>query len=86
MRRTTSRPGTRSALGAEANAVNATSATSAREIHRPLSSSKTASVYSIAVHASSGIAEIAALTLGSERTVTETCAPARIAASTAGRP
>jgi hypothetical protein len=51
------------ALGllAGTNAVNPVSATSAREIHRPVASSKTASVYSMVVHASSAIAAIAAL-------------------------
>ena len=62
IRRTTSRPGTCSAFFCAANAVNSISATSAREIHRPVASSKTASVYSIVVHASSLIAAIAALT------------------------
>jgi hypothetical protein len=52
MRRTINRPGTWSALGWAANAVNVISATSAREIHCPDVSSKTASVYSIGVHAS----------------------------------
>ena len=42
IRRTTSRPGTWSALRADANAVNAISATSAREIHVRLAASKTA--------------------------------------------
>jgi hypothetical protein len=43
MRRTINRPGTWSALGWAANAVNVISATSAREIHCPDASSKTAS-------------------------------------------
>lgn len=60
------------------------SATSAREIHWPVVSSKIASVYSIAVHRSSSIAAMAALTFGSSRTVTDTCAPPRIAAATVG--
>lgn len=44
IRRTTSRPGTRSAFLLDANAVNGTSATSALEISWPLSSSTIASV------------------------------------------
>lgn len=43
IRRTTNRPGTCWAAGREALAVNVVSATSAREIHRPLGSSNTAS-------------------------------------------
>ena len=43
IRRTTSRPGTCWAAGCDANATNGISATSAREIHRPVASSKTAS-------------------------------------------
>jgi hypothetical protein len=49
-------------------------------------SSKIASVYSIVVHASSGIVAIAALTRWSIRTVTETAAPPARAACTAPRP
>ena len=62
------------------------SATSAREIHVPVASSKTASVYSIVVHASSPMLAIAALTLGSIRTVTDTSAPPRTAAPTVTAP
>lgn len=80
MRRTTSRPVTCSVFFLERNAVNGTSATSAREIHRPVASSSTAFGYSIVVHASAGIDVIAVLTAGSIRTVTDTSAPARIAA------
>lgn len=42
LRRTTRRPGTRSAYGAGANAVKPISATSATEIHAPVASSRTA--------------------------------------------
>jgi hypothetical protein len=42
IRRTTSRPGTCSAFFKEVNATKSISATSAREIHRPVGSSKTA--------------------------------------------
>jgi hypothetical protein len=66
--------------------VNAISATSAREIHSPEVSSKTASVYSIAVQASSAMLATAALTRASARTVTETCAPPASAAWTGPRP
>ena len=45
IRRTTRRPGTCSVFFREVNAVNGTSATSALEIHRPVVSSKIASVY-----------------------------------------
>ena len=86
IRRTTSRPGTRSAFFWAAKAVKSISATSAREIHLPVASSKTASVYSTLTHASSAIVVIAALTLGSIRTVTETSAPARTAEPTRPRP
>ena len=86
MRRTISRPGTRSRLGLAANAVNAISATSAREIHCPEVSSKTASVYSMVVHASSAMLAIVALTRLSIRVVTDTCAPPARAAWTAWRP
>ena len=47
IRRTTNRPGTRSAFFWVAKAVKSISATSAREIHLPVASSKTASVYSM---------------------------------------
>src|SRR6476619_6832326 len=43
-----------------------------------------ASVYSMGVHACSSMAAMAALTVGSRRTVTETSAPPRIAAAQAG--
>jgi hypothetical protein len=86
IRRTTSRPGTWSFFFCAANAVNGISATSAREIQRLVVWSKTASVYSIGAHPSTGMAAMAALTLGSRRTVTETCAPARTAARTAPGP
>lgn len=43
IRRTTSRPGTCLVFGPGANAVNEISATSAREIQRPVASSKAAS-------------------------------------------
>ena len=86
MRRTTSRPGTRSAILCAENAVNGTSATSAREIQAPVASSKTASVYSMVVHASSSMLAMAALTALSMRTVTETSAPARTEALTRPRP
>src|SRR4051794_9376369 len=86
IRRTISRPSTWSALGWAANAVKATSATSAEEIHCPEVSSKTASVYSIVVHASSPMSAIAALTRWSIRIVTDTCAPPANAAWTGLRP
>jgi len=70
----------------ELNAVKATSATSARDTQVLLASSKMASVYSIGVHACSLMVAIAFLTLGSIRTVTDTCAPPRTAAPTAGAP
>jgi hypothetical protein len=60
MRRTTSRPGTRWFFFCLAKAVNSISATSAREIHLPVTSSKMASVYSMVTHASSAIVVIAA--------------------------
>jgi len=73
--RATSRPGTWSFFFWAANAVKSISATSARETHRPVTSSKTASVYSMVVHASSLTVLIAALTRLSIRTVTDTAAP-----------
>jgi hypothetical protein len=84
--RTTSRPGTRSDFFCAANAVKSISATSARETQRPKASSKTESVYSIVVHASSLIAAIAALIWAFIRTVTDTAAPPVSAAWTAPRP
>ncbi len=66
--------------------MNSISATSARDTHRPVASSKTASVYSIGVQASSPIVAIAVLTLESSRTVTEAVAPALSAALTGPRP
>ncbi len=66
--------------------MNGISATSARETQVLVCSSKTASVYSIGVQASSPIVAIAALTLGSRRTVTETSAPALSAAAMLGWP
>lgn len=86
IRCTTSRPGTRSAFFCAAKAVNGTSATSARETQCPVVSSKTASVYSIVVHASSPIVAIAFLTALFIRTVTETAAPPASAAWTGPRP
>ena len=86
IRRTTSRPGTCSAFFCAANAVKPISATSAREIQRPVASSKIASVYSIVVHASSAIAAIAALIWVFIRTVTDTAAPPARAACTGPRP
>ena len=62
--------------------MKGTSATSAFEIHRPVVSSRIASVYSIVSHPSSGIEEIAVFTAGSIRTVTDTSAPALIAVPT----
>ena len=59
--------------------MKVTSATSALETHRPVASSRIASVYSIISHASSGMVAIAAFTAGSIRTVTDTSAPALIA-------
>ncbi len=82
MRRTTNRPGTCWAVFLELNAVNGISATSARDTHVLVVSSKTASVYSIGVHPSSGILALALVTSGSNRKVTDDCAPAHIAAAT----
>jgi hypothetical protein len=65
-----------------ANAVNGISATSAVEIHSWVAWSKIASVYWIGAQAWSSMAAMAAFTVGSSRTVTETCAPARTAAPT----
>ena len=86
MRRTTSLPGTRSDCLAKEHAVNAILVTSAWDNHRPVGSSKIASVYSIGVHAWSGISPIAALTLKSRRAMTDTSAPARSAVPTEERP
>lgn len=86
MRRTTSRPGTRSAFFFDANAVKGTSATSAREIHVPVASSRIAFGYLIVVHASSPIEAIAALTGLVARRVTYTWAPPVITAWIASRP
>jgi hypothetical protein len=82
MRRTTSRPGTRTLLFCVANAVNGISATSAREIHRPVVLSKTASVYSMCAPRILADGEIAVLIAGNCRTITDTSAPARTAAPT----
>jgi hypothetical protein len=86
IRRTTSRPGTCSDFFCAANAVNGSSATSAREIQRPVASSKTASVYSMVVHAAWSMVAIAFLTALSMRTVTDPAAPPLIAAWTGPRP
>lgn len=75
MRRTISRSGTWSGLEWAAKAVNAISATSAREIHCLEVASNTASVYSMGIHTSSAMLAIAALTRLSIRVVTDTCAP-----------
>lgn len=56
------------------------SATSAREIHSPVCSSNTTCGYSIMVQASSGMGPIAALTAVFIGTVTDTSAPAVVAA------
>ncbi len=56
------------------------------ETHVPVASSKTASVYSIVLHASASMLAIAALTFVVSRTVTDTLAPARSAAARVGRP
>ena len=61
----------------EVNAVYCTSATSASETQARSWSSQIARGYRMAVQASSGMAAIAALTLGSIGTVTENRAPAR---------
>ena len=79
MRRTTRRPVTWSVAFLEVNAVKGTSATSAFEIHRPVTSSRIAFGYSIVSHPSSGIVAIAVFTAGSIRTVMDTSAPALIA-------
>ena len=86
MRRTTNRPGTCSVAFLEVKAVKGTSATSALDTHVPVTSSKMASVYSMAVHACSLMVAITFLTLGSMRTVTDTSAPPRSAAPTVGDP
>jgi hypothetical protein len=70
----------------EVNAVYSASATWASETQRPSWSSQMARGYSIGTQASSGMAAIAARTLGSMRTVTEKCAPALRAAEQAGEP
>ena len=70
----------------EVNAVKSISATSAREIHAPLSSSRIASVYSIVVYALSSMPAIAALIVPVSRTVTDTSAPALIAVPTVACP
>ena len=57
-----------------------------RDPGHPTAADSVTALNSIAVQASSGMVAIAALTLGSWRTVTDTCAPARTAASAAGRP
>lgn len=80
IRRTTSRPGIWSVFFWAANAVKPISATSARETHRPVTSSKTASVYSTVVPASSLMVVIAALARLSIRMVTDTAAPPASAA------
>ena len=61
----------------EAKAAQGTSATSASDTQRRNWSSQTARGYLMGIQAESGIAAIAALTLGSVRTVTEKYAPAR---------
>jgi len=84
-RRTTSRHGTCRFVGWQENATNEVSATSASEIHRCSASSKIAFGYSIAVHASSGIAAIALVTAVFIRTVTQNHAFAAIAAAMTSR-
>ena len=86
IRRTTSRPGTWSAFFFEVNAVKSSSATSAREIQVSVVWSKTASVYWIVCQVSSSMVAMAAFTRLSRRTVTDTSAPALIAADTVGCP
>lgn len=86
IRRTTRRPATRSFFALEVNAVNGTSATSAREIQALVASSKIASVYSIGVHASSAMALIARFTAWSCRAVIDTAAPAFSAEFTTWNP
>ena len=86
IRRTTSRPGTRSVFFLEVNAVKGTSATSALEIHVPVSSSKIACGYLMPVHAFSSMPAMAALTALSIFTVTDTSAPAVSAAATVACP
>ena len=66
--------------------MNGISATSAREIHAPVASSRTASVYSIGVHAPCSMPPMAVLTAAVSRTVTDTSAPPATAARTAGPP
>ncbi len=70
----------------DVNAVNGISTTSARETQVLVGSSKRASVYSMVVQRSSPMVAIAALTLGSMRTVTETSAPPRRTALTTSAP
>src|SRR5699024_8398128 len=71
IRRTTRRPGTCLGFFCEANAVNGTSATSATEIQRLVSSSKIASGYWMVCHPLSGIVAMArwtgAVILGGDR-------------------
>jgi hypothetical protein len=64
----------------EVNAVYSASAISASEAQQPSWSSQIAWGYLMAVHASPGMAAIAAFTAGSRRAVTEKYAPARMAA------
>ena len=81
MRRTTRWPWTCSDAFLLLNAVNGISATSALETQVLVAWSKIASVCLIGVHASSSMVAIAALTLESRWTVTDTSAPARRAAA-----
>lgn len=64
------------------NAVKGTSATSATETHFPVPSSRIAVVYWIVVHAVSAMVARVRLTAESIRTVMDTFAPARCAATT----
>ena len=86
IRRTTNRPGICSAFFCEENAVKATSATSAVEIHCWVSGLKMASVYLIVVQACSSMVAMAVLMGGLILTVTDTLAPPRMAAQSEGRP
>ncbi|MBE1606970.1 hypothetical protein HEB94_003818 [Actinopolymorpha pittospori] len=62
------------------------SATSAREIHCRVASSKTASVYSMVCQAASLMEVMAFLTVASRRRVTDTSAPALMAVTMVARP
>ena len=86
MRRTTRRLGTCCDAFADAKAVDGISATSARDIQTPVSSSRMATGDSTVVHASTGIDVMARCTSVFWRRVTLTFALPFTAAGTVGRP